>query len=95
MFEVFVTATLLALILGVLTLLVRMTRTRDAVWKNQRLLYEIINEQRDQRAWLEETGKTCRLISNRVADTNEANIRTEDQLTRQKNLINCIIEKLE
>ena len=94
MFEVFVTAALLALNFGVLTLLVRLTRTRDAVWKNQRLLYEMINEQRELRAGLEEIGRTCQLISKGVATTNEADIRTEDQLTRQKNLMNYISEKL-
>ena len=95
MFEVFVTVALLALIIGVLTVLGRLTRTRDAVWKNQQLLYEIISEQREQRTWIEETGNKCRIISNQIVDIKEADIRTEDQLTRQNNLIKYIITKLE
>ena len=95
MFEVFVTVALLALIIGVLTVLVRLTRTRDKVWTNQQLLYEIISEQREQRTWIEETGNKCRIISNQIVDIKEADIRTEDQLTRQNNLIKYIITKLE
>ena len=95
MFEVFVTVALLALIIGVLTVLVRLTRTRDKVWTNQQLLYEIISEQREQRTWIEETGNKFRIISNQIVDIKEADIRTEDQLTRQNNLIKYIITKLE
>lgn len=95
MFEVFVTVALLALIICVLTVLVRLTRTRDKVWTNQQLLYEIISEQREQRTWIEETGNKCRIISNQIVDIKEADVRTEDQLTRQNNLIKYIITKLE
>ena len=87
MFEIFVIVALLSLIISVLTVLVRLTRTRDAVWKNQQLLYEIISEQREQRTWIEETGNKCRIISNQIADIKEADIRAEDQIADIKQLL--------
>ena len=96
MFEVFVTVALLALIIGVLTVLVRLTRTRDAVWKNQRLLYEIINEQREQRIWIEETGNKCRIISDQMYSIDELIGRSTDKVIQvQKNLNIALWEKLE
>ena len=96
MFEVFVTVALLALIIGVLTVLVRLTRTRDAVWKNQRLLYEIINEQREQRTWIEETGNKCRIISDQLYSIDELIGRSTDKVIQvQKNLNTALWEKLE
>ena len=96
MFEVYVSVALLLLIVGIFTLLARQTQTRDAIWTNQRLLYEIINEQKELRSQIQLTVTESRQILERLDSIDELIGSSRDQVIDvQKNLTKVILEELD
>lgn len=95
MFEMLVIVVLVLLTLGILTLLVRLTRTRDLVLKDQKLLNQIILEQMTHRDLILEMARTSRNLSNQVGRTNERILLMQDELLAQSNRIKHLITKIE
>jgi|GEM_PF-979515 len=96
MFDALVSAALLLLIVGILTLLVHLTRTRDMVLQNQRVLSEIINEQRELRTQIQLTVNASRKISDQLYNIDGLIGRSKDEMIQvQKNLTRPLWEKPE
>ena len=95
MFEMLVIVVLVFLTVGILTLLVRLTRTRDLVLRDQQLLHQIIVEQITYRDLILETAITSKNLSNQVGRTNERILLMQDELSAQSNRIKHLITKIE
>ena len=96
MFDALVSAALLLLIVGILTLLVHLTRTRDMVLQNQRVLSEIINEQRELRTQIQLTVNASRKISDQLYNIDGLIGRSKDEMIQvQKSLTRPLWEKPE
>lgn len=95
MFEAFVIVVLVLLTLGIFALLVRSTRTRDLVLRDQQLLHQIILEQMKHGDLLLETERTSRELSNQVGRTSETMLLMRDEMSVQNNRIKHLITKIE
>lgn len=96
MFDALVSAALLLLIVGILTLLVHLTRTRYMVLQNQLVLSEIINEQRELRTQIQLTVNASRKISDQLYNIDGLIGRSKDEMIQvQKNLTRPLWEKPE